>query len=337
MKTFWLFRTNLRQLEYYHRYTDLAEFKQKCHDFYLLQGIWFLENDVFDEVVIWRLTPKDASEFEIMFDINGKKFIQRFVHNFDECFCHQSPSVTFFRGGFPEYGKLTKTLPGYFGLSLYCGTGQRVRPQHGGEYSKILVEDDLDLENGAIPFYKTANQQIFKPIKAEQQYDICWPCNFSQINCKGQQFFINEVGKSAHLKQLKILHVGNKPEMGKELCKRHRVSNIEFAGYVSRSELNILLNQSKLGLVTSNQLDGSPRILTEIMATGTPFLISGWTRRLKYYHGGAVAGFPQSGIENRIAEAMRNHARLKRRAMAGLDRLSMDTICKLNLAQWGMS
>jgi glycosyltransferase involved in cell wall biosynthesis len=342
MKSFWLFRTNLRELEYYHQFTTVDEFKQKCHDFYLLQGVWFLENNIFDEVVIWRLKPKQPFGLkEIKFKVNGKQFIQRFVDNFEECFNYNKPDVTFFRGGFPEYGNLTRVNPHFFGLSLYCGTGRRTEPKNGGIYSKVLVEDDRDIRDGNIPFYKTANPEIFKPLWVNKQYDICWPCNFSQDSYKGQGFFIREVSKSDYLKKLKILHVGNKPAIGKEICEKYKVTNVDFAGHVSRDSLNSSLNLSKLGLVTSNLHDGSPRVITEIMAAGLPLLLRDKTRAL-YYYRNSTFGFNDGNednwwnVENTVGATLGNYEHVKRKTVLGIERLSMDIICKRNLAQWGL-
>ena len=120
MKRFWLFRSNLKNLEYYNKYTTLDEFVEKCHDFYLLQGLWFLENDDFDEVRIIRIVKKPKKQ--VMFDVNGKKFIQDFVTDFNKVFKRPKPDVTFFRGGFPEYDKLTKKDPKFFGMKLYLGS-----------------------------------------------------------------------------------------------------------------------------------------------------------------------------------------------------------------------
>jgi hypothetical protein len=322
MRRFWLFRTNLRQLEYYHKFTDLEEFKQKCHDFYLLQGIWFLENDIFDEVVIWRLYPFGVGHIgDTVFKVKNGFFIQRFVHNFEECFSYPKPDATFFRGGFPEYGKLTKKDPGFFGTSLYCGTGKRVEPQYGGRYKKILVEDNRDIKNGNISFYKTVNPNIFGQLTEDKIYDICWPCNFSQIEYKGQEWFIFMVNRHKHLQKLKILHVGNKPEMGVKLCKEYGVKNIEFRGYVDRIELNKLLNQSEYGLVTSNIRDGSPRIVTEILASRTPLLIRSTTRVLDYYFDDRVYR-KWRDLDLTLVDNIPNNL------------LSMDTICQRNLEQW---
>ena len=99
MKDFWLFRTNLRPLEYYHQYKSLENFEKNCHDFYLLMGIWFLKNRMYDNFIVWRLNPKRQKLEDIVFDIDGKKFIQRWVSNFNEVFTYDPPKKSFFRGG----------------------------------------------------------------------------------------------------------------------------------------------------------------------------------------------------------------------------------------------
>ena len=68
MKTFWLFRSNIRNLEYYHQYTNLDEFEKNCHDFYMLLPIWLLRNNYFDEVMLDKhviVSPFPASLFTI--------------------------------------------------------------------------------------------------------------------------------------------------------------------------------------------------------------------------------------------------------------------------------
>ena len=70
MRRFWLFRSNLIPLEYYHEFKDLDTFEKNCHDYYMLLPLWLLQNNFFDEVTIWRLT-KNPKE-DIIFDVNGK-------------------------------------------------------------------------------------------------------------------------------------------------------------------------------------------------------------------------------------------------------------------------
>ena len=97
MRRFWMFRTNLIPLEYYHQYTDLETFEQNCHDYYLLLPLWLVQNHLCDEAVIWRMTKKPRPD--IVFDIDGRKFIQRWVRDFSECTRYKSPDISFFRGG----------------------------------------------------------------------------------------------------------------------------------------------------------------------------------------------------------------------------------------------
>lgn len=338
MKSFWLFRSNLRHLEYYHAYKTLKEFKEKCHDFYLLQGIWFLENDKFDEVVIWRLQPKNKVK-DIVFDINGKKFIQKWVNDFNECLKYPSPEYSFFRGGFREYDNLVKQNSKHLGHTLYLGAGIRTRPEFGGHYHKTLVEDEMDMMFGwmAHPFYKTCNPNIFKPLNLEKKYDLIWICNNTQITQKGQGFFIKEISDSEYLKSLKILHVGNKPQVGKNLCNKYNVNNIIFNGLVDRLRLNKLINQSKFGIVTSNNKDGCPRVLTEIMCTGTPLIVRVETRFLDYYKDLGVVGHwsRKEDLDKKIKQAFDNYDDLKREAISNLNnKLTYNNICRKNLEVW---
>ena len=338
MKSFWLFRTNLRPLEYYHQYKTLDEFVKGCHDFYLMQCIWMLEQGEFDEVTVWRLNPKNKRMDDIVFDVNGRKFTQKFTGGFYEVFNYPQPQVTFFRGGFPEYCKLTKQRPNFFGKKLYLGASRRKHPIYGGVYDKVLVEsdDDWKKDRTTIPFFKTANPNIFKPMFLKPTYDICWPCNFTQIRYKGQEFFIRHVSQSKFLKGLKIVHLGNKPEVGKKLCQQYGVTNIDFLGRLERPELNHMLNLAKIGLVTSNRADGCPRISTEIMCSGTPLVIRSSTSLLKHYKKHGVVVFKDEHLDNTIEFALQNNTTMKQEAQEinVPDRVSMNRICRMNLNLW---
>jgi len=334
MKRLWIFRSNIRNLEYYHHLQGSSKFRFGCHDFYLQMGIYYLEEGHFDEVVIWRLEPPEK-KITTIYPYGGKEFIQRFVPTFDLCALYDKPDVSFFRGGFKEYCNVTKKIHN-IGQKLYCGTGQRVTPQYGGFYNKILVEDNRDLKiiPNSIPFYKTANDKIFFPIDCPQKYDICWPANFTQNRYKGQEFFIRKISESEYLKGLKIIHTGNKPEVGKQLCKKYGVTNIEFLGLLNRSKLNKRLNQSKFGLVCSNQRDGCPRIVTEILASGTPLLLRDTTRLLDYYKTNAVRQFNDNDVEEKIKEAIENYDEFQKHIDATRELITIKNICELNAKNW---
>lgn len=332
MKKLYIFRTNLTNLEYYHKYNELDEFKQKCHDFYLTQGTWFLENNYFDEVIIWRLT--NTNHNDIIFNINGKKFIQKWVNNFNEVFKFDKPDITFFRGGFPEYDKITKRNPKFFGLKLYLAAGKRLLPQYGGIYDKILIEDERDKVLNSIPFYKTTNPNVFKPLNLNKKYDLCIISNFTQLKYKGFDFIITEIVKNSFLQNLKICHIGNKKEIGIQLCKEKNITNIEFLGQLERSEINNVLNQSKFGIVSSNSLDGCPRVITEILTSGTPLLLKDSTRLLTYYKKYGVAQFNDRTFLRVFMVADKRYEDLKKDLIDNLNRFSMDEICKKNIELW---
>jgi hypothetical protein len=334
MKRFWLFRTNLTNLESYHEYSDPNDFERNLWDFYLLQGLWLLRNTECKEVTIWRLTKK--SSYSIKFKFDDKIFIQRFVKNFDECFKYNKPDITFFRGGFPEYCLITKKNPNFFGTKLYLGASKRKYPIYGGVYDKILIESDQDLKNKCIPFYKIGPPLIFHPLNLEKKWDMCWPCNFTQIKFKGQEYFIQQISKSVVLRNLKIVHIGNDPEIGKLICAKYGIKNIEFLGHVNRFDANKVINQSKFGIVTSNDVDGCPRISTEILSSGTPLLIRKETRLLDYYRKfDCVKTFNDNELKKIYEEAKKNYNEMKQKNLELLNNeLSLDNIMRMNLKLW---
>ena len=186
------------------------------------------------------------------------------------------------------------------------------------------------------PFYKTSNQNIFKNLNDDKVYDLIWVCNNKQITQKGQEFFISKVGKYSFLKQLKILHVGNKPDVGKLLCKKYDVDNIIFNGPTNRQGLNSLINKAKIGIITSNKQDGCPRVSTEILKTGTPLIVRNITRLLEYYKDdSSVYIFKDDEIINVINKCIINYEKSKEIALNNIEvKLSTENVCKKNLEEW---
>lgn len=339
MSIFWLFRSNIKHLEYYHRYDNLEDFEENCHDFYMLFPIWLLRNNHFDTVVVWRLSNTPLPDID--FVVDDKIYSQRWVKNFSEVFKYPKPKMSFFRGGFKEYDAVTKQKPDHFGLKLYLATGRRTYSQWGGKYDIYLQEDPGDFQSGytCLPFYKTASPEIFFPIPEgliePGDIDICWPCNFTQLRHKGQEDFIKYVGGSSYLKSLKIVHCGNKPGIGKKLCQKYNVKNIEFMGPVNRPTLNEVLNKSKFGLCMSNRVDGCPRIATEILMSGTPLIVRNETRLMDYYKKNGVVEVNLSNLEIKVKLAMEDYNDYKSQANYAIEHsISPDRICRKNIARW---
>jgi hypothetical protein len=155
---------------------------------------------------------------------------------------------------------------------------------------------------------------------------------------KGQEFFIREVSKSTHLKQLRIVHVGNKPEDGKRMCKRYGLNNIEFAGWVDRPILNEYLNASYFGIVTSNEEDGCPRLITEIMMSGTPLLLRKSTRLLNFYKKSGIIIFDDKSLKVKLQHGMFKYDEYRNQAKKNIqEKISMDKVCNMNLHIWNNS
>lgn len=338
MNRFHMFRSNIRHLEYYHQYTTLKAFENKCHDYYLLLPLWMVQKGHVQEAVIWRLCKHPKKD--IVFNINGRKFIQRWVQDFSQCLNFKSPDVSFFRGGFPEYCKVTRNNPEFFGKKLYLGAGKRTIPQYGGKYDYVLIEDEEDEalvkqhRYKCMPFYKTASPKIFHPMISENKYDIFWPCNFKQITQKGQEFFIRMIAENK-LHHVNIVHCGNKPGVGKRLCEKYGVNNITFKGEVDRPTMNKLLSQSLFGINMSNRKDGCPRVSTEVLMSGTPLIIRSKGRLLNYYKRVGVVEINESNFIKRFINAFGNFKMLSNEIKDAIkNELSFDTTNKKNLEMW---
>lgn len=335
MNIFWLFRSNIAGFEYYHKYDNLKDFEENCHDFYMLLPIWMLRNNIIKTAVVWRLGKIPVKDID--FIVDGKLYSQRWVSNLSDVYKYPKPDISLFRGGFKEYDKVVSQNPQHFGKKLYLGTGKRIYPQYGGKYDVYLQEDPNDFKAGynCMPFYKTASPEIFRPLDVDKKYDICWPCNFTQIKQKGQRDFIKAVGQSEYLKSLKIVHCGNKPGVGKKICESHGVKNIEFLGQVDRTTLNHVLNQSKFGLCMSNRVDGCPRIATEILMSGTPLIVRDLTRLLEYYKKNGVIEVNEKNLTKKIKGGLEEYDDYERQVLYAIKHsISFDDICRKNIVRW---
>jgi len=119
------------------------------------------------------------------------------------------------------------------------------------------------------------------------------------------------------------------------MCLRSGIQNIKFLGWKSREELCNILNQSKFGLCMSNRNDGCPRVVTEILMTKTPMILSEKTRLLPSYKKNGVVEVNEKNIEKKILWAMENHFILKSQVKHAVKHeISFDKICKKNIVRW---
>jgi len=349
MKTLYLFRSNLKSLEYYHSITDVDDFERNCHDFYLLMPFYFLKMGIFDKVYIYRLSDKKRNT--IKFKVKNRKgtkgiFYQVFsTDNFKDVFQNpDKPDVSIFRGGFKEYDTLINMNRKFFGKSFYLGASRRFHPNYGGEYDYILYESEHDLfmnqkNNFKYKrFFKTANPKIFYPKELKKEFDIIWPWKYTSDFRKGEKFFLNAVKNNNGLKQLRIYHCGNEPEKAKKLFRQYGINNIVCDSNKHYHDMADVLNMGFCGLVTSDKEDGCPRLSTEIMACATPLVIRDKTRILNYYRGGGMLRYyDEHSMYNQIIYAIKKYDSIRNSLKERLlHDLSIETICEMNLKEWGI-
>jgi len=349
MKTLYLFRSNIKHLEYYHSIIDIDEFERNCHDFYLLMPLEFLKMGLFDKVYIIRVHHRKRET--ITFKVKNNKgtkglFHQIFLKDFNDVFkLPDKPDITIFRGGFKEYDNLVKYNKSFFGTTFYLGASRRFHPQFGGEYDYILYESELDLIKNKNDkfiykrFFKTANPKIFYPIdNIRKEFDIIWPWKYTSDHRKGEKFFLQAISQHDGLKKLKIYHCGNEPKKAQKLFNSYGVSNITCDDIKHYHEMVDIYNMGYCGLITSDKEDGCPRQSTEILSCATPLVIRNKTRILSYYKGhGFLEYYDAYSLYNKIIYAIKNYNKIN---MLLKDRLHNDLsirkICKMNAIEWNL-
>ena len=347
MKILYLFRSNLKNLEYYHSYNTIEDFEKYCHDFYLLMPLEFLKMGVFDKVYIWRLSDKKRPDIE--FKVKNEKgskglFIQKFsLNKFKDVFKYDKPDVSIFRGGFKEYDNLINMNKSFFGKSFYLGASRRFHPSYGGIYDYILYESENDLydnkkENYKYKrFFKTVNPKVFYPIKKNEiLFDVVWPWKYTSDFRKGEKFLLESISKHDGLKQLRFFHCGNEPKKAERLFNKYGVKNIQCEGNYHYLKMVNILNNGFCGLVTSDKEDGCPRLSTEIISCGTPLVIRDKTRILEYYKGdGFLQYYDAESLYNQIIYSIKHYNEIRKKIINRLHNdLSLRKICEMNLKEW---
>ena len=85
----------------------------------------------------------------------------------------------------------------------------------------------------------------------------------------------------------------------------------------------------------SNKNDGCPRVVTEILCSGTPLIVSDQTRLLPYYKKKGVIEVNDSNISDKIMEGLSYFPRYKQDVLQAIKTtLSFDSICQKNIDIW---
>ena len=161
-------------------------------------------------------------------------------------------------------------------LFFYAASGRGI-PRYWTRFHGILV-DDMRHESivrryypGAYiaPFMKTAVPEVFRPLAEEEKlFDVCLVGDLATAR-KNLPCLTDVI---ANLPQVKFVICGKKPDPRLAEKLGSRPGQITCPGFVPHEQLNRIYNQSKLGLLTSNESDASPRVILEFMAAGLPAL-----------------------------------------------------------------
>ena len=178
------------------------------------------------------------------------------------------PDVIFCRGGFQEYHAILKRFPK--AIKIYYGAGRRFMPQPGFDDYQIILQDSpeqVEICEKKYPdklvttFIKPAADNIFYPIEAEKEYDVCFPANGGQ-SFKGHGFIYKTVPKD-----IKLLNLGNN-------TRGYKYPKNVTSYRVLRKDMAKNIAKCKIGIVAvSSEIDSCPRVIPEMLACGLPIVV----------------------------------------------------------------
>lgn len=131
-------------------------------------------------------------------------------------------------------------------------------------------------------FFKCADETVFYPIENHyKEYDLLFAGNFVRDDKKGQLEFARAISKD-----FKIAFAGS--IMNDEIYNQVRevLPDADYFIDISKDELNILFNKSRICIINSKKTDAVPRITVEALAAGTPILVNKRCISQKYIKSG---------------------------------------------------
>lgn len=209
------------------------------------------------------------------------------------------PQVLFVRGPFKEYQRFVRACDEK-SFKIYYPAGEKFTPpKEFGHFDLVFADDERHLgslkrKGFRAALFKKPAAPCFVPKGLDKQWDVCFIANGSQVRHKGWGTFRRLVEACP---DLKFVNVGLKNE---KIIKQFReLPNVFWAGWHRREQIPEFMNQSKVGLVLSNKKDGSPRVIQEYIACGTPIVVRSKTACSGLYINRAT-GFRASNFDEII-------------------------------------
>lgn len=145
-------------------------------------------------------------------------------------------------------------------------------------YDLVFVDEDCQFQKlkkhlHSYTFIKPCNENVFYPIDVPKIYDII---SIGIIRERKGQLKVVRAAKKLK-RPLKLIFPGAlRDEIYKKRCINAAKGSdltLEFPGIVKRSELNLLINRSRLHILASHY-EQAPRALLEVACAGLPSLIT---------------------------------------------------------------
>ncbi len=182
--------------------------------------------------------------------------------------------VLYWRGGYRWWWKLLEELPNHWHLYYGAGTPRGGWPQ----WDVILWEGKEAFEKRGklyLPWNKPINTNIFKPVECERPYDVC--IGASRIFDIKQQFktidalleYRKQYGEDLNCVMPGAVRRSTQTTRVLELIKKEGLK-VHLPGWLSRTELSEVFNQSKL--MTHHASGLNDRCVLEALACGLPLL-----------------------------------------------------------------
>jgi len=183
--------------------------------------------------------------------------------------------ILFVRGDHKCYLPLFKSSPAKR-LLFYAASGRGI-PRYWNQWHGILIDDiqQVPIVRRYYPgayigeFMKTAVPEVFHPLPNEKkQYDVCLVGDL--LTARKNLGCIKEA--IAVLPQVNFVICGKRADRDAIEQFSARPGQVACLGFIGQDELNQVYNRSRLGVLTSNKSDASPRVILEFMAAGLPVL-----------------------------------------------------------------
>lgn len=147
-------------------------------------------------------------------------------------------------------------------------------------YDLCLVDEDWQVEKLARQGVRAAvwdklidYEGTHRPIEVEKRYDICY---VAYLRRRKQHELLFRSMAQVRNRRLSCVCVGGDPDGRLEELQALAGDlgiSVEFAGDVSKAEVNRYVNESRIGVMCSRE-DAAPRALLEYMAADVPVLVN---------------------------------------------------------------